>query len=117
MKQMKFSFMSIMAIITHLMATPVPGVGIAMPTLLPPILALQGALVVQSAPIVSTVALVLDTTSVFGAPELEPPPCKFHVFVAVHTYTLLPAGADVKIYISPAPHVAGKLVPLFAGLV
>jgi hypothetical protein len=39
------------------------------------------------------------------------------VFAAVHTYTLLPAGADVKMYISPVPQVTGKLAPLLAGFV
>jgi hypothetical protein len=86
-------------------------------SVLPPVRTLQGALAEQPVPIVSTVPLVLVTASVFSAPELELPPCRFHVFVAVHIYTLLPAGPDVNTYISPDPHVTGRLTPLLAGFV
>lgn len=110
------------ALETYTYAVPVPAEMVAVELLanesvLPPVLTLHGALTEQSVPIVTTVPLVLDTASVFNAPELDSPPCRFHVFVAVHTYTLLPAGPDVRMYISPAPHVTGRLVPLLAGLV
>jgi hypothetical protein len=107
---------------TYAKAVPVPADIVAVELLvkesvLPPVLTLQGALAEQPVPIVSTVPLVLVTARVFSAPELELPPCKFHVFVAVHTYTLLPAGPDVNTYISPEPHVTGRLTPLLAGFV
>jgi hypothetical protein len=103
-------------------AVPVPPVRVAVALfkkeyVLEPARTLHGVLAVQLAPIVSTVLLVWDTTSVLGVVAAPPLPCRLHAFVAVHTYRLLPGTAVVRRYTSPVPQLVGNADPLLAGLV
>jgi hypothetical protein len=92
--------------------------------------ALQGAVLVQVPPMVSTVVLVAATMK-SGSVALDPAPLppllpplpplpplsRVHVLVEVHPYKLVPAAALNRKNICPVVQVAGNAVPVFMGLV
>jgi hypothetical protein len=66
----------------------------------------------------SIVLPLLDSTS-FAVPAFtdKPVPSTVHVFVKLHAYTLLPAGAVVRKKNCPIAHVEGRLLPVCIGFV